>query len=266
MNLEDSTNDLTNNQLAKLLLDQIKKSEERVTSKFDNLEEKFNTLDTRVNVVETNVSTLKDENAHLKAEIDAIQNNLASLNEFKQMQENNVKAAENRAVMTEFHSKKYNCILYNWPEEQSWETPSDSREQLNIFLEEVLEYPNPEDLKLANTHRLGNIIQSRGPRPMIFRCLFWEDRESILERAGKMLKSYNSENNTKYGVSQQLPKRMQDNKKELWAKFKKARQEKQKAKWRIDYENAFYYLTVNDKPILPSGYSFSKTKPNNVAG
>ena len=69
------------------------------------------------------------------------------------------------------------------------------RSQNGVILEEVLEYANPEDLKLANSHCLGNIIKSKGPRPMIFICLFWEDRESILERAGKMLKSYNSENN-----------------------------------------------------------------------
>ena len=165
--------------------------------------------------------------------------------------------------------------MYNFPEESAWEDPSQSRDLLNDFLEQCQEISNPEDLQIANTHRIGNVTETQEnnnagnrnnqARPLIFRTLFWEDHEKILEKASKLLKVYNQANNTRYGVSQQLPKRMMDNKKELWGQFKQARKDKLRAKWRIDYENAVYYLVVDGKEIRPKNNSTNDLSGNSSA-
>ena len=53
------------------------------------------------------------------------------------------------------------------------------------------------------------------------------------------------------GVSQQLPKRMQDDKVSLLDDFKEGRRKKLKTKWKIDYNSATYFLTVDGKELLP---------------
>lgn len=244
--------EISNNDMASLLLQAIKDNGTVVTQKLDMTDSNFRELSTKVTNLEAAQADFNTEQTRMNLAIQKLQDDMKKMNEFKENQIKRAKTAENKAVMAEYHTKKYNCILFNWPEVKAWESPVDSRQQLNIFLKDVLKIDNAEELKIANCHRLGTVNKDQ-KRPMIFRALFWDDREAILGKASKVLKTFNLANGTKYGISQQLPKRMQDNKDELWGEFKTARKNELKAKWKIDYSTAEYYLMVDGKEIRPKG-------------
>ena len=238
----------------------IQQNQERILNQLQQLNDNFITLNNKVGVIEEEQKLLRTEHDDLKAVVTEMK---AEMNEkLKMHKENQIKQAktsENRAVMAEYHSKKYNSILYNWPETKAWENPDDSRKELNNFLKNVLNIDDPDEIMIANCHRLGSstVIDDNGVpksvknRPLIFRALFWKDRETIIEKSQKLLKKYNLDNGTKYGVSQQLPKRMQDDKVSLLDDFKEGRRKKLKTKWKIDHNSATYFLTVDGKEFLP---------------
>ena len=203
--------DISNNEMASLLLEAIRDNGTVVTQKPEVIESKFDELSTKVTNLEAAQADFKTEQTQMNIVIKKLRDDMKKMHEFKENQIERAKTAENKAVMAEYHNKKYNCILFNWPEKKAWESPIDYRQQLNIFLTDVLEIENAEELKIANCHRLGTVNKNK-KRPMIFRALFWDDREAILDKACKVLKTFNLENGTKYGISQQLPKRMQDSK------------------------------------------------------
>ena len=237
-----------------VLLAAIQKSEDNMTKKLQVITDDLTHLTTKVINVETKQDCLQANHDTLKNVVMSMQEEINDLKNFKTDHMYQAKVAENKAVMAEYHSKKYNSILFNWPEEKAWENPNESRIQLNKFFKDVLGIDNPENIMIANCHRLGSLKDGENKtksRPIIFRAVFWKDRDVIIEKSHKLLKVYNITNSTKYGVSQQLPKRMQENKNELLEMFKDARNRKLKAKWKIDYKNAIYYLSVDGCDILP---------------
>lgn len=232
---------------------------EEINENIRHLTNKTDELEKRQDEVEERQSTIEDNYEQINKTIQGMCKEIKELKEFKTDQIKKVTSAENKAVMAEYHNKKYNSILYNWPETKAWESPDDSRKELSKFLQNVLGFDNPDSFMIANCHRLGAIAsetdEGTSPavkaRPMIFRVLFWKDRVDILQKSQSMLKDYNLKNNTRFGISQQLPKRMQMNKQSLLPKFREARQLKCSTKWKIDRENALYYLTVDGNDIYP---------------
>ena len=45
--------------------------------------------------------------------IKKLQDDMKKMNEFKENHIKRAKTAENKAVLAEYHNKKYNCILFN---------------------------------------------------------------------------------------------------------------------------------------------------------
>ena len=109
------------------------KSEEKITLRLDEMNDKFNELTTKVNNVEKKHDKLQEKHDTLEDTVKNMQIQIKELKEYKAQQIKDAKASENRAVMAEYHSKKYNSILYNWPETKAWENPDDSRKELNKF-------------------------------------------------------------------------------------------------------------------------------------
>lgn len=243
--------------LETVLLQAITSSESRITKRLDDMNDKIVELTEKVETLEEKHDTLRDDHDDLKKTVMEMKNQLDELKEYKKTQEKATITAKNQAVMMEYHSKKYNSILYNWPENKAWESPDDSRKELDKFLKNVLEIENVDAIMIANCHRLGTVQTNDDggppkPRPLIFRALFWKDRETIIEKSHRLLKQYNLKHKTRYGVSQQLPKRMQENKNSLINVFKDARKNKLKTKWKINYTDAIYYLSVDGKDVLPT--------------
>lgn len=257
-NNDASNKNVSNNELRDILLAAITRN----TDMLDGMQNQLNEVTDRVSTLETNFEDVQTNHDSLKLTVSEMQRDINDLKTFKKDQVEKVTAAENKAVMAEYHQKKYNSILYNWPESKAWESPEDSRKELNKFFKDVLGIDDPDSIMIANCHRLGTVSENKDDdqdtsstkkksRPLIFRAIFWKDRNLIIEKSQTILKTYNARCSTKYGVSQQLPKRMQENKKSLTAEFREARQNKLKVKWRIDYTNAIYYLSVNGKDVKP---------------
>ena len=233
------------------LLDAINKS----NGKLDEINKKVTKLSEKVEGLEDDHTELRNEHDDLKLTVSNMQLQINQLMAFKDAQTKEAKEASNKAVMLEYHNKKYNSILYNWPENKPWESADDTRKELNKFLTNVLNIEKAEDIMIGNCHRLGapalNADGSRKGRPLIFRVLFWSDRDTIIEKSQKLLKNFNKKNNTKYGVAQQLPKRFQDHKNSLMDRFRQARKDQLKCKWKLDHTKAVYYLTIDDEPFYP---------------
>ena len=106
-----------------------------LTSDFliDSIQEDMTQLTTRVQTLETNQRTNESNHDSMKLLVETLLEDVNDLKEFKTKQMQKATEAENKAVMSDFHNKKYNSILYNWPESIAWESPVDSRKELNTF-------------------------------------------------------------------------------------------------------------------------------------
>ena len=64
----------------------------------------------------------------------------------------------NERVMAEYHSRKYNLVIHNLPENGSdaWETNVDSINKVKTFFGEMVGISNSRSIPLQNAHRMGN--------------------------------------------------------------------------------------------------------------
>ena len=136
--------------LETVLLHAITSSETRITKRLDEMNGKIVELTEKVETLEEKHDTLQDDHDSLKKTVMEMKNQLDELKEYKKTQEKATITAKNQAVMMEYHSKKYNSILYNWPENKAWESPDDSRKELDKFLKNVLEIENVDEIMIAN--------------------------------------------------------------------------------------------------------------------
>ena len=115
-------------------------------------------------------------------------------------------------------------------------------------------------MSFVNAHRLGDpkTIENTETgdvlrtRPLIVRFSSMPDKE----RVQKKLSALREVNRGKYYrhrifVTDQLPKRMEEQRKSLVADFKEARRLKKKAKWSVD-KTGDYCLYVDKKRVIPS--------------
>lgn len=252
-----ATANMTNNELAKMLLAAIKKSEENLNNKLTGIETKVTAIGTQVTELEGKHNLLSINHYALVEQVNTMQSTVDELNTLKIQHGEAIKTAENKTVMTEFHSKKYNLIVFNLAETCAWETPKQSRVVLNNFLKNILKVNSPENIAIANCHRLHSKSSkkkdegTKNIRPLIFKVCVMDDLTMILEKSQEILKNYNIAHDTKFGVFQQLPKRMQDDKNSLLPKYRDARKKKQKTNWRIDRKNWIMYLQIDNNNIMP---------------
>ena len=132
-----ATANMTNNELAKMLLAAIKKREENLNNKLTGIETKVTAIGTQVTELEGKHNLLSINHYALVEQVNTMQSTVDELNTLKIQHGEAIKTAENKTVMTEFHSKKYNLIVFNLAETCAWETPKQSRVVLNKFFKKT---------------------------------------------------------------------------------------------------------------------------------
>ena len=207
----------------------------------------FKDLKDQLSAANVEIATLKSENVNLKTEINNLKNKQA-----------------NEQVLSEYHSKKYNMIIHNLPEVitgNAWESNIESIEKVYNFFSNDLKVDNARKMQLMNAHRIGNpktIVdqttkKSLRTRPLIVRFTSMPDKENV-QRNLNALRTYNRDIANKYQrvfVTDQLPKRMDDQRKKLLDEFIRARKRKAKAKWSVD-KFGNYCLYVDKKQVFAS--------------
>ena len=221
------------NRVLLLLRDGFKDINDKVAKHIQNTEEKFDAIE------------LKWENKYK-----------ALLKRFDELENKQ----DNEQVLSEYHNKKYNMIIHKLPEEEShWETNIESIDKVRAFFRDDLGVYKADEMRFVNAHRMGlrkTIVdtdtgEKLHTRPLIVRFSCMPDKERVQKKLTE-LRAYNRNIAYKHRVfvTDQLPQRMDAQRKLLVEQFKRARKRKVKAKWSVDkYGN--YCLYVNNEQVFP---------------
>ena len=112
-----------------------------------------------------------------------------------------------------------NLLFYNVDEERGETDDACMKKVLGIIEYEMRIENARRDMRLQRAHRIGRFINGK-TRPIVAKFVLYPDRERV-RKASSVLREANS----KYGVSQQFPKEIQDRRKALVPIMKQARNE-----------------------------------------
>ena len=139
-----------------------------------------------------------------------------------------------------------------------WESNIESIEKVQNFFKKDLGVEGAENMRFVNAHRMGDRKAIENPetretlhtRPMIVRFSCMPDKEKVQAKLSE-LRKLNSGVYFKHRVfvTDQLPKRMEAQRKALVKQFISARKLKKKAKWSVD-QSGNYCLYVDKKQVF----------------
>ena len=206
--------------------------EERLTKQMEKVNANVKENTTNINNITVRVGT--------------VETTVRELVEFKKNHEDRTMEMENRSVMGEYHNMKFNIIIENLKQEKDWESHDELLDVFKTFLNliEVDSAPSITAIHRLRTH------SGRKPLPLIVKVLTLKDRDNILDNASN-LKSVNSTLTAPIKVYQQIPYRMQQDKRELKTTFDDARIRGGKPKYKLDSKTARFYLKVGDNKFYP---------------
>ena len=200
-------------------LDTIEKSLHEVKTQVTQLEDKYKQMETS-RQYDAQVMT---ELSQKQSTIDKL---LVDMKEVQKSQE--TKETELRTQMLDLKCREMrdNLLFYNIDEERG-ETSDDCARKVLKLIEESMEVQNAQsEIKLHRAHRIGKFDRTK-TRPIVAKFTYYPDREKVREAAPKLRGS-------KYGVSQQFPKEIQDKRRALVPIMKQAREEGKEAYISVD--------------------------------
>ena len=141
--------------------------------------------------------------------------------------EKQVEDLREQLLITEARSMRDNLMFYNIPEDN---TPDNDTERvLRAFLQEEMNINNDDmkSISFDRVHRVG--AKRRGWNRQIVAKFNTSRGKDIVMRHTK-----NLQRDKKFGVNEQLPRELEERKKQLLPKYKEARKEQKKPKWSLD--------------------------------
>ena len=225
-------------------------TDEKINRMLLLLRDGFKDMKSQLAAANSRITALEGENAKLKGEHAKLVDRINNL-ENKQ---------DNEQVLSEYHNKKYNMIIHKLEEpNDAWESNIESIDKVYKFFKEDLGIDDAYNMQFVNAHRMGvrktildpTTNKSLHTRPLIVRFTCMPDKERVQKHLGA-LKTYNRNIQYKYHrvfVTDQLPKRMDDQRKKLVDKFISARKRKAKAKWSVD-KHGNYCLYVDKVQVF----------------
>ena len=177
--------------------------------------------DNEVEGEESEVDALREEVNKLKDQL-AITVGRLTRSE-KQIQELNEELLQMQARMM-----RDNLVFYNVKEHPN-ESPADCSETLRGFLKDEMKIDdgNLAKVKFDRVHRMGQKDTNR-TRPIVAKFNPFEGKGIVLRHIK------NLDRNKKFGVNDQLPRELEERKKQLLPQYKEARREDKKPKWAVD--------------------------------
>ena len=116
-----------------------------------------------------------------------------------------------------------NLVFYNIQEQEG----ENAMEKIFGFLGNELKIESPhQNIKIDRAHRMGR-KQPEKTRPIVVKFNYFQDREAIRQRA-HLLKG------KRYGISEQFPQEIAQQRKKLIPLYKKAKQEGKRATLKYD--------------------------------
>jgi len=166
-------------------------SDERLNRLLLLVRDGFQDMKDQLKAANLEIKRLSDENTKLKTDLKNLKNKQA-----------------NEQVLSEYHSKKYNMIIHNLPEQregQVWESNIESIEKVKAFFKDDLGVENAKDMQFMNAHRFGSPKAIKDPatdrtlhtRPLIVRFTSMPDKEKVQGHLSA-LSNYNREITCKF--------------------------------------------------------------------
>ena len=142
--------------------------------------------------------------------------------------EKTVAELKEEVLYIEARSMRDNLVFFNVPEhayETSW---ADTMNVLKDFITEEMKMSDDDlqTLKIIRAHRTG--MKGDRPRGIVAKLGDSETKSAIFKHAK------NLDKRKKYGVSEQLPRELNERKKQLLPKFKEAKVQEKKPRWNVD--------------------------------
>ena len=214
-----STEDNENDAIVELTASEF----QRIISRVAKIEEEAKCREARINQLETELAKAKDEIKDLKSTSQQLENSL----EFTQKEqeeaferinecEREQAAHDNDIIKQEIYSRRWNLIFYKIPEQHEENCTALVKQ---VLINEVKMVPSEvKSLMFCGVHRLGK--RSRGrTRPIIARFTCRSDRDKVWKLRRNL-------KNSQVNVGEDLPKRVQDLRKNvLLPAMKRARRD-----------------------------------------
>lgn len=208
--LEGQTADLTKRVI------ECESSCEGVSNLFDQLKNQIQTNSRNIThqngKIKENESQAQIDNENLAKRISAIEKQARYVNKAGvDANHETLRKIEETILDLQFRSMKNNLIFTNLVEQPT----EDVERKLQTFIYEQLGIEH--QIEFGNVHRFGK-KNPKYPRPIVARFLYHKDLRLVLERA-KWLKG------TPYGIHEQFPKAVEDNRKKLYPIMKSAKRQ-----------------------------------------
>ena len=171
------------------------------------------------------------------------------------MLENRMKKLEAQVETVEYHQKKVNLVIYNLDENQG-ENP---KTIVSNFFTSILKVSNEDipKIKVDVAHRIG-YRSGRGPRQMLVKLRTLDSKVNLMGYVKNL-------QGTKFSISQQLPKEMQERRSAQITQLKQARANNpgvtcKLVKDKLIVGNEVINPNFEDNPLSPqTTANFSKT-------
>lgn len=236
----------------------IEKNTSKNTSTLTQMNDKLNSLTARVITVETDIVNVKSRVSDLETSsegtgnlFDEVKSKTCSLEkDIEQLKRNNGDGNDSQSIKDELRklesyneklkgklldmqcrSMKYNLIFTGLQEQRD----ENCEMKIRQFIHNEMKIQKP--LEFGNIHRFGKSEPGK-PRPIIARFLYYSDLDMV-KKAGRNLRG------TFYGVNEQFPPEIEEQRRKLYPIAKQARKEKLKVVMKRDK------LYINDKLVKP---------------
>ena len=178
--------------------------------------DKLDSIEITMNNLSISVQQIRSESAEVKQEVNAVKNELTEI-------KTKNKQLEERIIDMQCRSMRENLIFYKIREEENEELSTEDILKKFIMDEMKVE----EEMLFERVHRMGRSKKAQDgtiiPRPIIAKFSYFKQKERV-RKAGFNLKG------SMFGVSEQFPQEIIEQRKRLMPKFKKAKQEGRRAK------------------------------------
>ena len=201
-------------------LDSINTSVDKITGRLDKLDARINSMEKKIADIEQSKNFDSESLGQIEKkqkEIDSMIQKMKSLEK-----EHNKASSELKSEIVDLKSRSMrdNLIFYGLREEKG-EKDEDCVRKVLELIEDKLQIPGAKDtVKLHRAHRMGR-YNSTKTRPIVAKFVYYPEREQVISKA-KML-------DKPYGISQQFPREVMEERKRLIPIMIKARQDKKDA-------------------------------------
>lgn len=207
--------------LLTMVSDHLSLFKDKLTSQFETaMERQQDAMDLVLNRQTTEMEMMAEELKTVKDQLMITEGRLTRA-------EKQVDDLREQLLVTEARSMRDNLMFYNIPEDNT--LGKDMESTLRAFLREEMSISD-EDMKSISFDRVHRIGAKRAQwsRPIVAKFTTSKGKDIVLRHTKNLRRDKN------FGVNEQLPRELEERKKQLLPKYKEARREQRKPKWSLD--------------------------------